>query len=138
MSKNLILALIAAVALYGQSEAQTPSSAPQATVKATSGTTTIRIPAKQDILTKVLLPPATYKVEMKTGAVAITCLSLQVVSQKGRNARDEYFDAAEPINIPPHTDSTKTQNGRDNPFVLVYIKCHGGEADSQLLIMPSS
>jgi hypothetical protein len=115
------------------SDAQTPSAA-----KASSAATTIPIRANQDVARQLLLPPGTHQVGIKIGKAAFTCTSLQSVSQKGRNAKDEYLDAAAPINMVANTSVTQSSSDPQNPYVLVDIRCHGGAADSELIITPSA
>ncbi len=99
------------------------------------GATTVPIPANKDVATQVELPPDTDKLNMKTGAGSFTCTNLQLVTKKGRTPGDQYFPR-DPITIPAHLDSTQSHNTPGDPYVLVFIRCHGGATDSQLILTP--
>ena len=130
-------ALLTVMALENPCEAQSPPSEPKPAVLVASGVTTIKVPANKDVAIKVMLPPHTHKVGMKTGAAPFTCKDLQLVTEKARNATDEYFSPVDPISLPAHMDSTQAQNPPGSPYVLVLVRCRGGAADSQLVITPS-
>lgn len=133
--------LLTAFLVFGcsknSSEAQTPSGS-QGSGGGGMHSTTIAIPANKDVSTKLEMPPNTFAVNMKTGAAAFTCGHLMLLTQKGRNPKDQYFDLAEPVQVPAHLDSTDSRPRDSEPFVVLIVQCHGGASDSQLVVTPKA
>jgi hypothetical protein len=128
-------ALFSALAIAGCSQKQPASdnaSAPQAAQDATSTATTIPIPANQDVTTKVTLPPGTHKVGLMSGAVSFSCKSIAITTQSG-GVSNNFTDAVVPAKL-NMTDSTAPGDA----YLSVSVRCHGGAADSQLVVAPAS
>lgn len=132
---KICVAVIGALAICGCSQKPTagggPPSAPQTAPGVSSTATTIPIPANQDVSTKVTLPPGTHKVGLMNAAAAFSCKSLQMTTQSG-GVSNNFTDAE----VPAKLNMTDGAAPGDS-YVSVSINCHGGVADTQLVITPA-
>jgi hypothetical protein len=128
-------ALLGALALCACSQKQATSDgsppALQSAQGAPSAATTIPIPANQDVTTKVALPPGTHKVGLMSGASAFSCKHVAIATQSGE-VSNNFTDA----DVPAKFNMT-TGAAPGDAYLSVDVACHGGAADSQLVIAPA-
>jgi hypothetical protein len=132
---RLCAALIGISALSACSQPNASGNAPAAAAAAGGGgaaATTIPIPANKDVASTVTLPAGTHAVQIESGAATFHCAHVAINTQDG-GVSNNFTDA----DVPPKLNMTdRTLAG--HTYVSVDVSCHGGAADSQLVLSPLS
>jgi hypothetical protein len=139
MNCTTMLAVVGLVALTATGCSKKPSDQGATTTAAgapaaasAAAAITIRIPANQDVIKTVALPAGTHSVTLATGAVSFSCKHVSIKTQAG-GVSNNFTNSDVPAKL-SMTDSTSA----GNTYVSVDVSCHGGAADSQLVLTPSS